>query len=67
MSQMEKTSGGNNPKDAPATLPKGEKPNVDPSELPDNGGVEMRIYRPTVAWVTIPALLLFILFVVVGP
>jgi len=34
-------SGGNNPMDAPATLPKGEKPNVDPAELPDSVGTQV--------------------------
>ena len=64
MNQMEKTSGGNNPKDAPATLPKGEKPNVDVSELPDDIGVEMPIYQPSLVWLILPLTAMFIFLVV---
>jgi len=41
-----------------------QEPNVDVSELPDDVGVEMQVYHPTVAWLTIPALVLFMFMVV---
>jgi len=46
------TSGGNNPKDAPATMPKGEKPILDPEQLPKAQGVEMKasFEKPKVLW-----------------
>ena len=42
-----------------------QKPNVDVSELPDDVGVEVPVYSPSIVWLIPPLVALFIFFMVV--